>query len=249
MQVQWVPKKKVTWLGRVGLGEVPELVIKAKTLLFTWKNLYGNVPVPDYGTLQDLTGYWAQRDQTMMDAFVDYWTALGGQPVTFKQAPEDTPTSGQVAALEAWSKTVLQPLPFPGGGGSPTSPNLPGFPPQIPGLPPVPVDTATCVQACLATAGVTSASPNYLFAVVNCVGQCNQNKGLVQPANNTRVAPNLPPPTDTSSSALPWIIGGAAVLGLGALALMSPKMQENAYLGVGVSAGLGKPRRRRKRRR
>jgi len=249
MQVQWVSKKKVSWLGAVSrLGEVPALQLKAKALLLSWKNLYGNVPVTDYGTSQDLTGYWSARDQAMMDAFVDYWTALNGQPVTFKQLPADTPTTGQVAALEAWAKGFVQPGQFPPFGGSAP---LPGTPPQIPGLPQVPAGSQACVDTCLQATGVPPNSPGYVFNLVNCIAQCGGPQPPVNPAD-VRVTPNqapTTPATDTSSNTLPLVIGGLIVVGIGAaLFLGAPKLQENFYVGVGATAGMGRPRKRRRKR-
>lgn len=124
MKVDWVEAKqdKAEWLGAV-----PALVLQAKQLLFSWKQLSGAaVPVNDYGTLNDLTNYWSQRDQSMMDAFVDWWSAKGGQPPAFKQLPADTPTQGQVNALLAWAASQAS-------GAQPIEPaQFPSSPPSFP---------------------------------------------------------------------------------------------------------------------
>ena len=119
MRVDWIKSpKKVQWLGLV-TGDRTQ----AKILLTGWGKANPNVaPVKDYGSAQDLIGSWTTRDQQMMDAFIDWWTAKGGQPTAFKQAPGDTPSSGEVAALQAWVATApiqqppLTPGQFPSSG-------------------------------------------------------------------------------------------------------------------------------------
>jgi hypothetical protein len=248
MQVQWVQKKKVSWLGSVGQHSVPELILKAKALLATYAKAHGG-PVADYGTIEDLTSYWSNRDQAMLNDFVGHWTLLGGYPKVSVLQTGDPVTQAHVDALQAWVTNYVN---FPGSqpapGGGAAIPNFPSV--QIPGLPQA-VPLQACVDNCVKMSGVAPNSPGYLFQVITCTGTCNQTAGLA-PAPGGSGNQTYTPPTDTttssSSSALPWIIGGAAAIGLGALIFMTPKMQENLYVGVGATAGLGPRRRRRKKR-
>lgn len=213
MQVQWIQKRRVSWLGSVRgtLGAVPAIVLKAKQLLLQWKNTHGDAPVPDYGTTDDLNGYWSARDQAMMNAFVDYWTTLGGVPPLTKLQPEDPVTQKYVDALEAYQKNYVTfpgSSPAPGGGSSP----VPTIPPVvIPGLQPT-------------APGTGPVRVNY-----------------------------TPPaaPAESTSSNLPLIIGGLIVVGVGAALFLGsgPELQENFYVGVGAAAGMGKPRKRRRKKR
>lgn len=182
---------RVTWIEEPGgLGQVEPVVTgsrtRAKFLLARWAQLVPNPPIPDYGNAADLTGPWSDRDFTMLNAFVDYWTSISGQPATFKQAQMDSPSKSEVDALEAWAKTYVAPAQFP---PSPAIQN--------------------CVDNCVATSGAKVGDSNYVIVVTGCVDKC-------KPKQPTEAAPAPAPKSSSNAGLViaAVVIGAIALAAL-----------------------------------
>jgi hypothetical protein len=127
VRVDWVkPTKKLQWLGLVTGDRTA-----AKLTLFAWGKTVSNPPIPGYGTATDFTGPWSDRDQAMLDAFVDYWNGLHPNEKIFKQSKADSPSKGESDALAKWAASAPQqitPGQFPSSHPPQTFPIPTNFP-------------------------------------------------------------------------------------------------------------------------
>jgi hypothetical protein len=231
--VQWVGAKRqnVKWLGAVvlGLGAMDVASTSfAKALLASWNATDGQNWINQYGLQPgDVDpNNWFDRDGYVLAGFVKWWNNSSNSP----KLPEVT-TKGGVAwvdltqqhltALQQWgvSKGVINP------GQIPANPAPP--PMQSPGNV---TQYTLCLQQCAQTHTLDP------IAAATCAAACTQQYAPGQPVPPILPPPQLPveptqplpppptpiPPLASSTKTAekpiwPWLIGGAALLGIGAL--------------------------------
>jgi hypothetical protein len=181
------------WSAKKG-GQLPGAGIVdvpvSKGLLAIWGRTDGrNLGViADYGAnAQDASPTWTTRDFAMLQLFQNWWNAQPGKTAI--------PTSGSLdsasaLALKSWFAENLAAVP-------------PGFLPpaaQQPGLPPVPTPTATC-------------PPGKVWDQINKV--CQTQLPPVPTGGGSGAGGGAG--GGTKSNAVWWVLGGLAVVGIGAL--------------------------------
>lgn len=219
MRVDWVKQK------RLGVGiSVPNLFpfdepvesnpsgaqLHAKNALWIWGQAYPTFsPIVGYGTATDFTGNWSDRDRQMMTAFSNWWNLTHpSQAIVIV----DKPTNDNIKALDAWLKEQVQaqsgivvPAEFPHSAPEQSPITIPILPlppapsPTLPNSPFVPVAPQPVPTPTLPNVPFTPSAP-------------------VTPTTTTAT---------TKSSALPIVLGGAALLGLGWLLLSGVMLQAN----------------------
>lgn len=230
--VNWVKHntahKKIEWLGRPAFG-VGALDIasntQAKAILASWNTTDGQNWIDQYGLMpSDVDpSSWYDRDGQVLAGFTKWWNASGFTP----KLPEPG-TKGGIAwqDLTAAHLSALQQWALNKG----INPGQSQIPPQT--LPPTPVvamDLPTCLQQCQNTSGFDP------IALATCSAACAQK---FSPSPQTLPPNPLPPPptpippgptppgpaptsgtTEAKTNYVPWVVGGLALLGIGALVI------------------------------
>jgi len=221
-------KAKVKWLGRPAFG-IGALDVtsntQAKALLASWNATDGANWIDQYGLMSSDTNpnQWFDRDGQVLAGFTKWWNNSGFTP----KLPEPGTKGGIVwqdltqqhlSALQQWAlqKGVINPGQIPASPQTTTAPT----------------DFATCSQHCNNIYGVLDP-----ISLATCLAACAQQfpisvpqAGQTVPQTTPTTTPPVttptttpPPPPATTTTAekktnyVPWIIGGLAVLGVGAL--------------------------------
>jgi len=238
----------VQWLGRVvnTLGATDAEIVQIKSLLSTWAQGEGSqsAAFQNYGTKPEdyVPPFTTVRDGATLESFSVWWNS-GGKP------PHLQTGQGNIASAPPDAEHLQALLNWAASHGINPNP----VPPQ---QPPTPMDLSTCLSQCQNLYGLDP------IQYATCAAACAQKFPLIPPPVPISPAPTqppvspppaptptVPPPTtpstssESKSSPWPWVIGGAALLGLGALVMAGGRkqLQENPY-EVQFDAGHGRRR-------
>jgi len=219
---QWHGLRGVQWLGRVvsTLGATDAEIVQIKSLLSTWAQGEGSqsAAFQNYGTKPEdyVPPFTTVRDGATLESFSVWWNS-GGKP------PHLQTGQGNIASAPPDAEHLQALLNWAASHG--INPNQ--VPPQ---QPPTPMDLSTCLSQCQNLYGLDP------IQYATCAAACAQKFPLIPPpvpispaptqppvSPSPAPTPTIPPPTtpstssESKSSPWPWVIGGAALLGLGAL--------------------------------
>jgi len=227
--------RRVQWLGAPAFG-VGALDVAsngfAKGLLASWNATDGANWINQYGLQPgDVDpNAWYDRDGYVLAGFVKWWNGTNAQklpePGTKNGVAWVDLTQQHLTTLQNWalSKGIINP------GQLPASPQPT----------PVPMDMSTCLANCQNTYGLDPIS------LATCAAACAQSFPLtpppvpISPTPTTpapTTPPSTPPPTiptapvtpgttttsESKTNVWPWVIGGTALVALGALVLSGGK--------------------------